>query len=73
MTVKRPRTFKFTTEIVNGACPECFDETVLIGINERLYRCTSCGETLEQKVNGVIKYMTVDKNTRMTMREEDGA
>jgi len=31
--------------------------TLLVGINNTFFRCTNCGEDLEQKVNGVIKYV----------------
>ena len=44
-------------EIVNGVCPTCEQPTVLISIYETLYKCSSCGNQLEQKVNGVISYI----------------
>ena len=47
----------FTTEVVAGRCPECKEHTLLVGLKNTLYRCTTCGEDLEQKVNGVIKYL----------------
>ena len=47
----------FTTEVVAGHCPECKEHTLLVGLKNTLYRCTTCGEDLEQKVNGVIKYL----------------
>ena len=46
-----------SAEIVNGVCPTCVQPTVLISLYETMYKCTSCGETLEQKVNGVISYI----------------
>ena len=47
----------FMTEIVNGICPNCTFPTTLIGLDSTLYRCTRCGDELEQKKNGVIKYI----------------
>ena len=46
-----------SAEIVNGVCPKCVQPTVLISLYETMYKCTSCGENLEQKVNGVISYI----------------
>ena len=46
-----------SAEIVNGVCPTCDQPTVLISLYETLYKCTSCGNSLEQKVNGVIRYI----------------
>jgi hypothetical protein len=43
----------------------------LVGIQQSFYRCTNCGDDIEQKVNGVIKYMKVDKDTKMKLRELD--
>ena len=57
---------KVSAEIVNGKCPTCEEFTMLVGIDGTFFRCISCGEDLEQKVNGVIKYLKVDKNTDLT-------
>ena len=54
---------KFVTEIVTGDCPECNIKTMLVNIYTNVYRCVNCGEDVEQKVNGVIKYIKVDKYT----------
>ena len=50
----------FQTEIVSGKCEACDMHTLLVGINHRFFRCTNCGEDLEQKVNGVIKYVVAN-------------
>ena len=44
-------------EIVNGICPTCEEYTPLVGVTKQFYRCLTCGTDLEQKVNGVIKYI----------------
>tara|TARA_R110000744_G_scaffold232096_1_gene350174 strand:- start:295 stop:504 length:210 start_codon:yes stop_codon:yes gene_type:complete len=54
----------FSTEIVTGTCDGCKLNTVLVGINGEFFRCTNCGKDLEQKVNGVIKYIIANKNTK---------
>ena len=59
------------TELVTGHCPECELDTILVGIQHSYYRCTNCGEDIEQKVNGVIRYMKVDKNTKIALRHLD--
>ena len=60
----------FNTEIVTGTCPTCDQKTLLVGIANSYYRCSACGVDLEQKVNGVIKYIQADKNTEMTLRTD---
>ena len=61
----------FNTEIVTGTCPTCSEKTLLVGIANSYYRCSACGMDLEQKVNGVIKYMLADKNSKMNLRNLD--
>ena len=63
---------KFVTEIVTGDCPECDVRTMLVNIDKNVYRCVNCGEDVEQKVNGVIKYMKMkDTKERMNLRVDD--
>ena len=62
---------QFKTEIVNGTCGACNLNTLLVGIDSTFYRCISCGEDLEQKINGVIKYLKVNKNTDLRTHSED--
>ena len=59
----------FMTEVVNGICPNCTLPTTLIGLDSTIYRCTRCGDELEQKKNGVIKYIIADKNTRLEVSQ----
>ena len=58
---------KFVTEIVTGECPECDCKTMFVNIYTNIYRCVNCGGDVEQKVNGVIKYMKVDKESEMKL------
>ena len=50
-----PKTFK--TELVNGVCPECSFDVVLVSLANDHFRCTTCGSDLEQKINGKITYI----------------
>ena len=53
-----------TSQIVTGKCPECRTETLLVSFEPYLYRCVNCGYDLEQKVNGVIKYVIANEQTQ---------
>ena len=53
-----------TSQIVTGKCPECRSETLLVSFEPHIYRCVNCGYDLEQKVNGVIKYVVANEQTR---------
>ena len=46
------------TEIVNGNCPHCRHDTVLVSIwTNCIYRCMTCGFDVKQLVNGKISYI----------------
>jgi len=49
----------FKTEIVNGKCPNCNFDVVLISLASDHFRCTTCGSDLEQKINGKISYIPI--------------
>ena len=55
---------QLTSQIVSGNCPECKSETLLVSFEPHLYRCVNYGFDLEQKVNGVIKYVLANEETR---------
>ena len=65
---------QLTSQIVTGKCPECQTETLLVSFELHLYRCVNCGFDLEQKVNGVIKYViaTEDSKFQKTSILDDG-
>ena len=56
--------FNILTENVTGNCPACENKTLLVNIGFSAFRCITCGDVLEQKVNGVIKYMKANKDTK---------
>ena len=50
---------KFSPEITPGVCPHCELPSSFISIVHDRYKCMHCGEEVEQKVNGVIKYLPI--------------
>ena len=58
----------FETQIVTGVCPECNTKTLLVSFEPHVFKCVNCDAILEQKVNGVIKYVIADENTKLAMR-----
>ena len=57
MSLFRRHKLKLSPEITPGVCPCCELPTSFISIVYDRYRCMHCGEEVEQKVNGVIKYL----------------
>ena len=51
--------FGLNPEITPGVCPHCELPSSFISIVHDRYRCMHCGEEVEQKVNGVIKYLPI--------------
>ena len=60
-----------SAEIVNGVCPKCIQPTILVSLYSTLYKCTTCGENLEQKVNGVISYIPMGNKDGYTPELRD--
>ena len=50
-------------EIASGVFPHCDDMSTFISIVNDNYRCMNCGLDVEQKINGVIKYLPIGKDT----------
>tara|TARA_R100001530_G_scaffold417_1_gene644 strand:+ start:120 stop:350 length:231 start_codon:yes stop_codon:yes gene_type:complete len=44
-------------QVVNGICPMCTEESIFVSVHKTIFRCTTCGSDIEQKVNGKISYM----------------
>ena len=59
---------KFNTEVVNGICPECAQDTVLVSVVPEIYKCTVCGENLRQHINGKISYLPVKTSSEKLQR-----
>ena len=45
------------TEVGNGVCPTCAQDTILISITRDFFRCVTCGSDLKQHINGKISYI----------------
>ena len=60
---------KLKPEIASGVCPHCDDAATFISIVNDNYRCMNCGFDVEQKINGVIRYLPIGKDTVI----EDGS
>ena len=45
------------TEVVNGVCPTCSLDTLLVSISRDRFRCIVCGSDLKQHINGKISYI----------------
>ena len=60
-TPKKPSVgsnLQINAEIVNGNCPHCKHDTVLVSIwTNSVYRCMTCGFDVKQLVNGKISYI----------------
>ena len=71
-TLARPvKIGHLTSQIVTGNCPEWHTDTILVSFEPHYFRCVNCGADLEQKVNGVIKYVIADKQTSLKIRHLD--
>ena len=65
------KAFDLQTQIVNGKCPVCAEVGIFISLHKTIFRCTTCGSDIEQKVNGKISYMPyVDKNSSIQLTGE---
>ena len=51
---------RLKAEITNGKWPTCHQVTMLVSVARDFYRCITCGSDLEQKVNGIIKYIPLN-------------
>ena len=51
-------------EIVNGTCPTCTQDTLLVSLTPELFRCITCGTDLKQHINGKISYIPQSTNPK---------
>ena len=60
-SIKKPgvsANLQINAEVVNGNCPHCRHDTVLVSIwTNCIYRCMTCGFDVKQMVNGKISYI----------------
>ena len=36
------------TQVVNGNCPVCTEESIFVSIHKTVFRCTTCGADIEK-------------------------
>ena len=52
-------------EIAPGVCPHCEEMSNFVSIVNDSYRCMNCGFDVEQKINGVIRYLPLSRDKLM--------
>ena len=62
---------KLKPEIASGVCPHCEDMSSFISIINDSYRCMNCGFDVEQKINGVIRYLPVGSDNILEHRPKN--
>ena len=70
MSLFKKYRLKLDPEISPGICPNCEEKVTFISIVNDYYRCMNCGTDVEQKINGVIKYLPLGSNK--LIEEEHG-
>ena len=66
------KAFDIAAQVVNGKCPVCTEDSIFVSIHKTVFRCTSCGSDIEQKINGKISYMPhVMSGDKINMRQFD--
>ena len=53
---------KLRPEITSGVCPQCEAMSNFVSIVNDNYRCMNCGFDVEQKINGVIRYLPIGQD-----------
>ena len=53
---------KLRPEVTPGVCPQCNEVSNFVSIVNDYYKCLTCGTDVEQKINGVIKYLPIGKD-----------
>ena len=48
---------EINAEVVNGKCPYCTTNGILVSVHRAVFRCITCGGDIEQKINGKIAYI----------------
>ena len=57
---------EINAQVVNGKCPFCHTNGILVSIYKTVFRCITCGNDVEQKINGKIAYIPVGGKIVMT-------
>ena len=57
---------EINAQVVNGQCPFCHTNGILVSVYKTVFRCITCGSDVEQKVNGKIAYIPLGEKIVMT-------
>ena len=57
---------EINAQVVNGLCPFCKANSLLVSIHKAIFRCMHCGSDIEQKINGKISYIPIGGKIHMT-------
>jgi len=57
---------EINAQVVNGKCPFCKTNSVLVSLHKTIFRCMHCGSDIEQKINGKISYIPVGGKIHLT-------
>ena len=57
---------EINAQVVNGKCPFCHTNGILVSVYRTVFRCITCGSDVEQKVNGKIAYIPLGEKIVMT-------
>ena len=57
---------EINAQVVNGKCPFCHTNGILVSVYKTVFRCITCGSDVEQKVNGKIAYIPLGEKIVMT-------
>mgnify|MGYP003113016183 FL=1 len=61
MNLFKKHKLRLRPEITPGVCPICHELSDFVSIVNDYYKCMTCGTDVEQKINGVIKYLPIGK------------
>jgi len=64
------KTLKLEARIEHGICPYCNLLSPLLFLYKDFYRCSLCGEEVEQYINGVIRYIPITNSKRTSLMTE---
>jgi DNA-directed RNA polymerase subunit RPC12/RpoP len=62
---KISKILKLNARIEHGICPYCNLLSPLLFLYKDFYRCSLCGEEVEQYINGVIRYIPITNSKRI--------
>ena len=67
---KHNTSLNLNARIEHGVCPYCNLLSPLLFLYKDFYRCSLCGEEVEQYINGVIKYIPITNSKRIGLMTE---